>query len=102
MHLHVILIVRCQHLYMSSNQQSLLDFLRTLFSSLRDGMRASMPVTVEIVGREFNRAEDLDFRLWIRNDPITTMNPASRYGDDATGFLMGAEFNNPMSGDLRD
>lgn len=87
---------------MSSNQQSLLDFLGTLFSSLRDGMRASMPVAVEIVWREFNQAENLDFRRWIRNDPMTTMNPASRYGDDATGFLMGAEFNNAMSGDLSD
>lgn len=36
-------------------------------------------------------APDPDFDGWVANDPMVTLNPASRYGDDATGFLAGPE-----------
>ena len=32
---------------------------------------------------------DPDFEGWLRNDPMVTGNPASRYGDDAPGYLTG-------------
>ena len=41
---------------------------------------------------------DRDFDGWVANDPMVTLNPASRYGDDATGFLAGAEAENPELG----
>lgn len=41
---------------------------------------------------------DRDFDGWVANDPMVTLNPASRYGDDATGFLAGAESDNPELG----
>ena len=32
---------------------------------------------------------DPDFEGWLHNDPMVTGNPASRYGDDAPGYLTG-------------
>lgn len=34
-----------------------------------------------------NQSLDPDFLDWLRNDPMITGNPASRYGDDAPGYL---------------
>ena len=45
---------------------------------------------------------DPDFPRWIVNDPMVTLNPASRYGDDATGFLGGSERDNPERSDRSD
>ena len=42
-----------------------------------------------------DQTTDTDFDGWIANDPMVTFNPASRYGDDATGFLAGGERENP-------
>ena len=41
---------------------------------------------------------DQDFDGWVANDPMVTLNPASRYGDDARGFLTGSEIDNPELG----
>jgi len=32
---------------------------------------------------------DPDFEGWLHSDPMVTGNPASRYGDDAPGYLTG-------------
>ena len=32
---------------------------------------------------------DPDFEGWLHGDPMVTGNPASRYGDDAPGYLTG-------------
>ena len=45
---------------------------------------------------------DHDFDGWIGNDPMVTLNPASRYGDDATGFLGGSELENHELGKTED
>jgi hypothetical protein len=45
---------------------------------------------------------DPDFDGWVVNDPMVTLNPASRYGDDATGFLAGSERENPELGRQED
>jgi hypothetical protein len=38
---------------------------------------------------EVDRQIDPDFQGWLRNDPMVTGNPASRYGDDAPGYITG-------------
>ena len=58
--------------------------LRTLFASPRVDDKPNLGQTT-----------DPDFDGWLVNDPIVTFNPASRYGDDATGFLAGGERENP-------
>lgn len=45
--------------------------------------------------RDQTRTTDPDFDAWVANDPMVTMDPASRYGDDATGFLSGREDDDP-------
>lgn len=46
-------------------------------------------------GGEQARTTAPDFDGWVANDPMVTMDPASRYGDDATGFLSGREDDDP-------
>jgi len=78
-----------------SNGKSLIDSLadwvsglgvglRTLFASPRADDKASLAQTT-----------DPDFDGWLVNDSMVTFDPASRYGDDATGLLAGGERDNP-------
>lgn len=50
----------------------------------------------------YGASTDHDFDGWIANDPMVTLNPASRYGDDATGFLAGSELENHELGKTED
>ena len=47
------------------------------------------------MGRMVRRIGDSGAGATLVGDPMVTMNPASRYGDDATGFLSGSELENP-------
>lgn len=59
------------------------DYLRGILARPHHGGKAEAAVT------------DPDFDGWVANDPMVTMDPASRYGDDATGFLSGREDDDP-------
>lgn len=72
---------------------SLNDSLATLWCKLRAAL--STPFVTKDMSTEGDRSIDPDFEGWLHNDPMVTMNPTSRYGDDATGFLAGAELRNP-------
>jgi hypothetical protein len=43
----------------------------------------------EVVAGFSDTPVDPDFDGWVHNDPMITGNPASRYGDDAPGYLTG-------------
>ena len=64
------------------------------FSSAAEALRGAL-AWLRPGGGEQARTTDPDFDGWLVNDPMVTFNPASRYGDDATGFLDGGERENP-------
>ena len=61
------------------------------FAALALGLRSALLSAVESTDSttEADRAVDSDFEDWLRNDPMVTGNPASRYSDDAPGYLTG-------------
>lgn len=69
--------------------KSLIDSLGDWVSSLGVGLRDLFASPTA------DDKTDPDFDGWVVNDPMVTFNPASRYGDDATGFLAGGERENP-------
>ena len=71
---------------------------------LRDYLWAgvTIPAATETVKGERDEFADPDFKRWLVSDPMVTMNPASRYGDDATGFLAGSELENRDLGGAKD
>lgn len=69
--------------HMNADRKSLLDWIIGWFASP-------------------SASTDHDFDGWIGNDPMVTLNPASRYGDDATGFLAGSELENHELGKTED
>lgn len=75
--------------------RKMLDFIASLLAILRAGLQGVpvLPGANEKVGPRSN--VDPDFPRWIVNDPMATLNPASRYGDEATGFLGGSERDQP-------
>lgn len=85
---------------MSVDRKSLLGSAATWFAVLRDYLRAgiAVPLAAETAESEQDQITDPDFERWLVSDPMVTMNPTSRYGDDATGFLAGAELENPELG----
>jgi len=66
-------------------QQSLGD----LFSALRVQLCAALSVAPDSGsrGEESDPGIDPDFEGWIRNDPMVTGNPASRYRSQPPGYL---------------
>lgn len=72
---------------LSHLQQSFAD----LFAILRIQLRAALSVAPDFGSRseEAHDGIDPDFEGWLHNDPMVTGNPASRYGDDAPGYLTG-------------
>lgn len=84
----------------SDERKSLFNSAANLFGILRDYVQVggSMSVAAEEAEGESGQTTDPDFQGWLHNDPMVTMNPTSRYGDDATGFLAGAEVENPELG----
>lgn len=76
---------------MSVIRNSLLDFAAEWFTILRAGLRSAftLPTVEEDATGVPVEAADPDFKGWLHNDPMVTGNPASRYGDDAPGYLTG-------------
>jgi hypothetical protein len=74
---------------MSDDLKSLRESLIDFFGSISAQLRAALSVGV---GRgdavcSVDNPIDPDFEGWLHNDPMVTGNPASRYGDDAPGYL---------------
>lgn len=76
---------------MNDNRKSLLGSAATWFAVMRDYVRASIavPLAAETAEGEPDEITDPDFKRWLVGDPMVTGNPASRYGDDAPGYLTG-------------
>lgn len=72
-------------------RNSLLDFAAEWFAILGAGLRSvfTLPTVEEHDSGDPVQSTDLDFEGWLHNDPMVTGNPASRYGDDAPGYLTG-------------
>ena len=83
---------------MSVDRKSLLDSITGWFATLGEGLRNALALPVGDTKRECSQGKDRDFDGWVANDPMVTLDPASRYGDDATGFLAGSEVENPELG----
>jgi len=68
-------------------RESLIDW----FSNLGGQLRAALSMNGEENGAapEDDCRTDPDFEGWLHNDPMVTGNPASRYGDDAPGYVTG-------------
>lgn len=74
------------------------EFGRTFYESLVGGLETltmyvraalSSGCSHEEVTRTAKIQHDPDFQGWLHNDAMVTGNPASRYGDDAPGYLTG-------------
>ena len=83
---------------MGAARKLLVDVVTGWFSTLGDTLRNLLLLPAGKGGGESSRSVDPDFDGWVANDPMVTLNPASRYGDDATGFLTGSESDNPQPG----
>jgi len=70
-----------------SLRESLTDFLGNLGVQLRAAL--STGIARDDCARKADGRVDPDFEGWLHNDPMVTGNPASRYGDDAPGYLTG-------------
>lgn len=82
---------------MNANQKSMMDSLTACLALLSDRLWNVLTLSAA-EGKGESRSTDPDFDGWVANDPMVTLNPASRYGDDATGFLAGSELDNPQLG----
>ncbi len=74
---------------MSIEPKSFHEYLTDSLSNLVFSIRAalSMPLLSDDECAEADRRIDPDFIGWVHNDPMVTGNSASRYGDDAPGYL---------------
>lgn len=76
---------------MSLDEKPLHDAVTDWFATIWFGFCAALStpsVTKDVPARE-DRTIDPDFEGWLHNDPMVTGNPASRYGDDAPGYVTG-------------
>lgn len=73
--------------YRKPLHESLIDWL----ANLGVGLRAALSSAAESADATTDEdcAVDPDFEGWLHNNPMVTGNPASRYGDDAPGYLTG-------------
>ena len=73
----------------SIEPKSLPQYLADWFESLATTIRAawSIPLVSDDERAEADRRLDPKFIGWLRNDPMVTGNSASRYGDDAPGYM---------------
>ena len=80
-----------------SVEKPLLNLAKDWIAILGEGLRAAIAQPAGDGGGKGKPSPvtDPDFDGWLVGDPMVTMNPASRYGDDATGFLSGSELENP-------
>jgi hypothetical protein len=74
---------------MNEDRKSLLESLTGWIAALGVSLRASfsLPIFDESIVADAERQIDPDFKRWVHNDPMVTGNSASRYGDDAPGYL---------------
>ena len=74
---------------MSIEPKSLREYLTDSFANLVTTIYTalSMPLLSDDERAEVGRRIDPDFIGWVHNDPMVTGNPASRYYDDAPGYL---------------
>ena len=86
---------------MNAEQKSGMAFLTEWLAPLGEKLRSVLTFSAASWKGE-PRSTDSDFDGWVANDPMVTLNPASRYGDDATGFLAGSELENPELGRTED
>jgi len=76
---------------MSDSLKDIHASLANWLASVLGTMRASLSVPIS----PFHDPDigtpptDPDFDRWLHNDPMVTGNPASRYGDDAPGYVTG-------------
>lgn len=79
---------------MNDDGKPLLEHLTDWLAMLGVRFRAVLasPILDEKAGTEAEQVRDPDFEGWLHNDPMVTGNPASRYGDDAPGYLTGNGF----------
>lgn len=68
-------------------RESLIGWFGTLKMYLHAALSAG--IDQDDVSRKADRSVDPEFEGWLHNDPMVTGNPASRYGDDAPGYLTG-------------
>lgn len=83
---------------MNADRRLLLDYITDWFAMVREGLGRFLASPTVDDRDESAPSTDRDFDGWVSNDPMVTLNPASRYGDDATGFLAGSEPENPELG----
>ena len=76
---------------MNDVKKVLADFLFTWFGALGHACRAAslFPIVDKSAVSDAEDQIDPDFEGWLHNDPMVTGNPASRYGDDAPGYVTG-------------
>ena len=74
---------------MSIEPKSLREYLTDWSANLAITIRAalSMPLLSDDERAEADRRIDPDFIGWVHNDPMVTGNSASRYCDDAPGYM---------------
>jgi hypothetical protein len=74
---------------MRDNIKSLRESLTDFFGSVLVQVRAALSVgtTQDDGTHEAGSPVEPDFEGWLHNDPMVTGDPASRYGDDAPGYL---------------
>ncbi len=68
-------------------RQSLIDFFGMIGVQFRAAL--STRLSEDDYLRKENGPIDPEFEGWVNNDPMVIGNPASRYGDDAPGYLTG-------------
>lgn len=66
---------------------SLVNWLASVLGTLRAGL--SVPISTSHDPDIGTPTTDSDFDRWLHNDPMATGDSASRYGDDAPGYLTG-------------
>jgi hypothetical protein len=74
---------------MSENSKPFSEPLMDCFAVLGVGLRAALASPI-LDGQDVEEAEkhlDPDFKGWLRGDPMVTRTSASRYDDDAPGFM---------------
>ena len=74
---------------MSIEPKSLREYLTDWFANLAITIRAalSMPLVSDDERAEADRRIDPNFIRWVHNDRMVTGNSASRYCDDAPGYM---------------
>ena len=83
---------------MGAAQKFVVAVVTGWFASFGEALRNLLALPAGEDGSASGRGVDPDFDGWVANDPMVTLNPASRYGDDATGFLADSEADNAQPG----